>query len=73
MSSLTNVTFPEEQTEDLKAAIDHYRFESIAAFFRVCGLVLIEHHQRGESLEIPLTFNSKTYASSNRREKNATK
>ena len=64
--SLTNVSFPEEQSDDLKRAVEHYRFESIAAFFRVCGLILIEHHRRGDSLPLPLAFNSSiqdTYAS----------
>jgi hypothetical protein len=57
MPSLTNVTFPPELAETLREAVDYYRFESVAAFFRLSGLVLIEHYEREESLAIPLHFN----------------
>jgi hypothetical protein len=56
MSTLTNVWFPEELRDDLRAAVEHYRFPTVAAFFRVCGLSLIEHHKRGDSLSIPFSF-----------------
>ena len=60
--STTNVSFPPELVPDLKRAVEHYRFESVAAYFRVCGQILIEHYKRGDSLEIPLAF-SYSYAS----------
>lgn len=56
MASLTNVTFPEDQYGALKKATEHYRFESLSAFFRIAGLILIEHYKKGDTLESPLRF-----------------
>jgi hypothetical protein len=56
MSSLTNIWFPEDKRDELKEALEHYRFPTAAAFFRICGLALIEHHKRGASLNTPLSF-----------------
>lgn len=56
MPSLTNVTFPPELAPALTEAVEHYGFESIAAYFRICGHVLIQHRERGELLTLPLTF-----------------
>ena len=56
--SYTNVTFPPGEDDLLRAALDHYRFESASQFFRACGRVLIEHHSRGDGLCVPLSFES---------------
>ena len=56
MPSLTNVTFPHNEYGNLKKATEHYRFESLSAFFRMAGIILIEHYKRGDSLESPLRF-----------------
>lgn len=56
MSSLTNIWFPEDRREELRAAVEHYQFPTAAAFFRICGLALIEHHKRGATLNTPLSF-----------------
>lgn len=54
--SLTNVSFPPESTPALHEAVEHYGFESVAAYFRLCGHTLIKHHQRGDSLKLPPAF-----------------
>jgi hypothetical protein len=56
--SLTNVSFPPEKTPLLQEAVAHYRFESLAAFFRVCGHVIIEHYERGDRLSVPFQFSN---------------
>ena len=54
--SLTNLTFPETETQALRAAVAHYGYENLNQFFRVCAHTLIMHHQRGDRLNLPLDF-----------------
>lgn len=56
MASLTNVTFPEEDYEVLKAATVFYRYDSVSAFFRAAGHALIEHYGHKDELVSPLQF-----------------
>lgn len=56
--NVTTVTFPREREELLNGAIDYYRLESKAAFFRKCGEILIDHFKRGDGLSMPLMFES---------------
>ena len=56
MSSITNVWLPEGRKDELRAAIRHYHFESMAGFFRICGLALIEHHKRKDAIMMPFRF-----------------
>lgn len=62
MASLTNVWFPPDKTELLHEAIEHYNFDGPAAFFRICGLMLIKHYEQGDTLILPLDLTT-LYAS----------
>jgi hypothetical protein len=54
--SLTNVTFPKEEQKALRSAADYYGFETLSQFFRSCAFLLIEHHEKKDTLEFPLKF-----------------
>jgi hypothetical protein len=56
MPSLTNISFPPEEEDLLRAAVKHYRFENFNQFFRICAHLIIEHHLRGDALIAPLRF-----------------
>jgi hypothetical protein len=56
MSSIANVWLPQELRDPFRAAVKHYGFETAAGFFRICALSLIKHHQRGEQIQLPLSF-----------------
>jgi hypothetical protein len=56
MSSITNVWLPEDRKEELREAVRYYHFESMASFFRICGLALIDHHKRRDEITLPFQF-----------------
>ena len=56
MSSITNIWFPEDRREELRKAARHYHFESLAAYFRICGEVLCEHARKKDQLIMPMQF-----------------
>lgn len=56
--NVTTVTFPLEQAEQLREAVNHFGYESMATFFRLAGLALLEHYKRGDDLLRPMRFSS---------------
>jgi hypothetical protein len=56
VSSLTNVSLPPDLYEPVRAAAEHYGFDTMAAFFRMAARALIRQHQQGDNLALPLTF-----------------
>jgi hypothetical protein len=54
--SLTNITFPQNERVLLREAIEHYGFENLNQFFRICAHTLIRHYQRGDKLSLPLVY-----------------
>jgi hypothetical protein len=60
MSSITNVWIPEHLRPELRKAIEYYHFESMASYFRICGLTLIDHYQRRDPITMPFQFSVET-------------
>lgn len=60
MSSITNVWIPEELRPELRDAIKYYHFESMASYFRICGLTLIDHYKRKDAISMPFQFATET-------------
>jgi hypothetical protein len=58
MSSITNVWYPDERRDELRKAVRHYHFQSLAAYFRICGDILCEHYAQKDNLTMPLQFAS---------------
>lgn len=67
--SFANVSFPPEKIEALRSAVRHYEFGNPTNFFRICGEMLIEHHERGDALNRPLGFSKNGYASPQKTQK----
>jgi len=56
MPSLTNVWIPEQQKEPFRKAAEHYQFESMSAYFRMCATLLIEHYEHNDKITTPFQF-----------------
>jgi hypothetical protein len=53
---VTTISLSEDTAALFKEAATYYGFVTLAAFFRVCGNTLVEHHKCKDTLVSPLHF-----------------
>lgn len=56
MAQLTSICIAPDKEQRFREAVEYYGFESMAAFFRLCGNALIVHYERRDGLCMPLGF-----------------